>query len=443
MNLIRKEDQSSRSNIDERFIQAHTKIILSGHVIFLNRIESVKNSSNKNLPLIIWWSDLLYPHEENITEIKCQSGKCLSSKRRKFQNDRDPVAFIIYGTDFSGEKLPLPRKSNHLWALLHEESPMNNYIFSHLPGIKLFNYTATFSRESDFPLTTQFIPSVEYFNERKPVPIVEKNKYRKKGLAPVLYLQSHCNVASDRDRYVKQLMNFIQVDSYGKCLHNKDLPPQLLSTDTYDKEELFSFISKYKFHIAFENAICEDYITEKLYRSLYVGSVPIYKGSYSVKDWLPSNESVILIDDFKGPIELAEYIEQLDQNDYLYNQYLQFKQQNFKNEFLKDYLSKRHWGVNDPDKLDFITGFECFVCDKIQNPNQHVSIANRKHMNCPQPHQSVYTLEVEKNDEWLEEDWIESYWFAKDHAKAIEDMLQSKENKSSNFVKYISKFKYY
>ncbi|GFQ76951.1 alpha-(1,3)-fucosyltransferase 11 [Trichonephila clavata] len=419
------------------------RFILIISVIYLNEIESAKDSNNKNLPLIIWWSDLLFPHEENVTEIKCQSGKCLSSKRRNPGNDHVPVAYILYGTDFSGEKLPLPRKNNHLWALLHEESPMNNYIFSHTPGIKLFNYTATFSRESDFPLTTQFIPSLEYFTERKPVPIEEKNKYRKKGLAPVLYLQSHCNVASDRDRYVKQLMKYMDVDSYGKCLHNKDLPPQLLSTETYDKEELFSFISKYKFHIAYENALCDDYITEKLYRALYVGSIPIYKGSDTVKDWLPSNESVIMIDDFSDPYDLANFIEELDQSDRLYNQYLEYKEQKVENEFLKDHLSKRSWGVNDPNRLDFLRGFECFICDKIQKPIQQVSIANRKHMNCPQPHQSVFTLSTDKDDEWMQEDWVESYWFAKDHAKAIEDMLQSKENKSSNFFKYISKFKYY
>ena len=29
---------------------------------------------------------------------------------------------------------------------------------------------------------------------------------------------------SDRDIYVKALMEHIKVDSYGSCLHNKDLP---------------------------------------------------------------------------------------------------------------------------------------------------------------------------------------------------------------------------
>lgn len=43
------------------------------------------------------------------------------------------------------------------------------------------------------------------------------------------------------------------------------------------------FIAQYKFIIAIENSICDDYITEKLWRPLIAGSIPIYLGSPSVK----------------------------------------------------------------------------------------------------------------------------------------------------------------
>ncbi|KFM65027.1 Alpha-(1,3)-fucosyltransferase 11, partial [Stegodyphus mimosarum] len=184
-------------------------------------ISSCEN--DKNLPVIIWWTNLLYPHEGTKSVIKCNSGKCISSMKKHNVNDSNIYAYMFYGTDFDSSDLPLPRKQNHLWTLLHEESPMNNYIFSHITGIKLFNYTSTFSRYSDYPLTTQFIPSFEYFTERKGMSVDQKNKFRYQGIAPVMYLQSHCNVASDRDRYVKNLMNFIKIDSYGACLHNKNL----------------------------------------------------------------------------------------------------------------------------------------------------------------------------------------------------------------------------
>lgn len=41
--------------------------------------------------------------------------------------------------------------------------------------------------------------------------------------------------------------------------------------------------AQYKFTLALENAVCNDYITEKLWRPLEAGSVPIVFGSPRVK----------------------------------------------------------------------------------------------------------------------------------------------------------------
>lgn len=131
----------------------------------------------------------------------------------KVQLYKRTASIIFYGTDFRAYEAPLPRLRHQTWALFHEESPMNNYILSHGPGIRLFNYTATFRRESDYPLTLQWLPSLEYLLEPVAVSLEEKNRLRREGLAPVLYMQSHCDVPSDRDRYVQELTKYIQVES--------------------------------------------------------------------------------------------------------------------------------------------------------------------------------------------------------------------------------------
>lgn len=99
---------------------------------------------------------------------------------------------------------------------------MNNYLLSHGPGIRLFNYTATFRRESDYPLTLQWLPTLDYLLKPVAVSLEEKNRLRREGLAPVLYMQSHCDVPSDRDRYIKELMKYIEVQYRdglsGPCL---------------------------------------------------------------------------------------------------------------------------------------------------------------------------------------------------------------------------------
>lgn len=44
-----------------------------------------------------------------------------------------------------------------------------------------------------------------------------------KNYAPILYIQSDCDTASDRDRYVLELMKYIRIDSYGTCINNARL----------------------------------------------------------------------------------------------------------------------------------------------------------------------------------------------------------------------------
>ena len=54
-----------------------------------------------------------------------------------------------------------------------------------------------------------------------------------KNLAPLLYIQSDCDTASNRDVYVTELMKYIRVDSYGACLNNAEFDKRLnfVSTD--------------------------------------------------------------------------------------------------------------------------------------------------------------------------------------------------------------------
>lgn len=167
---------------------------------------------NNKLPILLWWSSNLFPHFPGDTErVDCAHSSCLVTSNRKVQLYRRTASIVFYGTDFRAYEAPLPRLSHQTWALFHEESPMNNYLLSHNVGIRLFNYTATFRRESDYPLTLQWLPSLDYLLKPTAVPLQEKNRWRQAGLAPVLYMQSHCDVPSDRDRYVQELMKYIEV----------------------------------------------------------------------------------------------------------------------------------------------------------------------------------------------------------------------------------------
>lgn len=59
-------------------------------------------------------------------------------------------------------------------------------------------------------------------------------------------------------------------------------------------------------------------MTEKLFRPLHVGSVPVYKGSPLALDFMPDNHSIIMVDDFESPKLLAEFLLELNENDEKY-----------------------------------------------------------------------------------------------------------------------------
>nr|XP_031296020.1 alpha-(1,3)-fucosyltransferase 10 isoform X7 [Camelus dromedarius] len=343
------------------------------------------------------------------------------------------------GTDFNIDSLPLPRKARHDWALFHEESPKNNYKLFHKPIITLFNYTATFSRHSHLPLTTQYLEGVEVLKSRRYlVPLQSKNHLRTR-LAPLVYVQSDCDPPSDRDSYVRELMAYIEVDSYGECLRNRDLPEQLADPASMDADGFYRILAQYKFILAFENAVCDDYITEKFWRPLKLGVVPVYHGSPSIADWLPSNRSAILVSAFSHPRELAGYIRQLDRDDGRYAAYIEWKLRGeISNRRLLAALAERRWGVQDLSQDNHIDAFECMVCTKVWDnirlqekglPPKRWQ-ADVTHLSCPEPTRFSFSPLAPRRSS-LREMWIPSFQQSKKEAQALRRLVDRNQNFSA------------
>jgi len=76
--------------------------------------------------------------------------------------------------------------------------------------------------------------------------------------------------------YVKELMKYIDVDSYGSCLHNRDFPSEGGGRhDMSGPERKTELLASYRFTLAFENTWTRDYVTEKFFQPLLAGSVPV------------------------------------------------------------------------------------------------------------------------------------------------------------------------
>ncbi len=112
---------------------------------------------------------------------------------------------------------------------------------------------------------------------------------------------------SKREEYVKELQKYIQVDIYGQCGDLSGCPKS--EGDDCPKR----LATKYKFYLAFENAICKEYVTEKFTRTLNYPTIPIVMGGANYSSFAPKH-SYIDVFDFQSAKHLAKYLLYLDKH---------------------------------------------------------------------------------------------------------------------------------
>ncbi|EGD79139.1 NAD+ kinase [Salpingoeca rosetta] len=128
---------------------------------------------------------------------------------------------------------------------------------------------------------------------------------------------------SKRNHLAKVLSNHlkcVRVFSNGcsKLSHDIDCRPGLQR----DPDVEFNEMAKYKFYFAFENARSDYYITEKVWRSLAIGNIPIVFGAPQrmLRQKLPPN-SFISTDQFDSEEQLAAHVAKVASNKTLFESY--------------------------------------------------------------------------------------------------------------------------
>lgn len=121
----------------------------------------------------------------------------------------------------------------------------------------------------------------------------------------------YSNNVEYRNLFCKKLSQYKAIDCGGKCLNNIG----------YRVKDKIEYQKKYKFAIAFENYSEPGYTTEKILEAYNSNCIPIYYGNPNVNlDFNP--ETFINRADFSTDEELIEYIKKVDNDDELYNSYL-------------------------------------------------------------------------------------------------------------------------
>ena len=218
------------------------------------------------------------------------------------------VVFHGRGYDFALKNFPNSsrRLAHQRWVYFTRESPVHSGLLNHpsegrqLNG--LFNWTMTYKLDSDIDYRYFRIAPGKHSDEDYSVPTGE-------SATAVL---SNCR--PDRLEYIDELRKYIKVDVYGSC--GAHWCPGGQSC-------FINLKKKYKFYLAFENSVCNDYVTEKFYHNaLRHNMIPVVINRGDLNDpTVAPPGCCIKASDFKGARELAEYMKKVANNITLFNSY--------------------------------------------------------------------------------------------------------------------------
>lgn len=199
-----------------------------------------------------------------------------------------------------------------LWVGFTMESTARTPVLGNRAAMRAFDLQMNFSRSSD--IWTPYLPSLADWESALaaalPVPT---------ETAPAVLLQSARTDQWGRDGYLTELMSYLKFDSYGRFLHNRDLPGPDQGGDTK-----MALLRKYRFTLGFENTVEDDYVTEKFFQPLLAGSVPVYYGAPNVETYAPGDNS--FIDASKHtPRQLADLLRELAADEGEWSKYLEWR----------------------------------------------------------------------------------------------------------------------
>ncbi|CAK9302930.1 unnamed protein product [Gordionus sp. m RMFG-2023] len=257
--------------------------------------EDMENKTFDEIKKVLLWTSLFddstWDKNLGAAQFKhCKYSSCELLNDKTQLSNSDALLFHIRDI---GE-LPFNHSYNQIWIFYMMESPI--LTCSNSPNISyhldkydyIFNWTITYLPQSDIYRPYYDTLKIEF----KKVESNHSSNYKmysmgKKGLA--ISIMSNCHAHNNRHKYIEEIRNHISsiqdknngraptLEVHGKCSSNGSLICDYVGP--MKEVCLRKFISSYKFYLAFENANCAHYITEKMFRALYAGAVPVVFGA--------------------------------------------------------------------------------------------------------------------------------------------------------------------
>jgi len=300
-----------------------------------------KAESNKTVFNVALYNKLEYIFPLDFSKCAYRNCKYVGTK---IEESTDVV--VVCGMNLHPKVVP-ERWPHQLYAMVGWESPINyNSAVTQANSrwAKAFNITITYRRDADVfapygmlkfnPTGSQGINLTEF--------ALNKTK-------TALWVTSNCDqtVTKSRLEYVKELQRYVDVDIFGKC--GKPC--------TFEKRGLCVPTQPYRFYLAFENSFCEDYFTEKLFKSYSKDYplVPIVRGGSDYDSFLP-RMSFIDSGTFVSPKSLAGFMKRLSQRENI-DKYV---------EYLRNRMMYSSTGQSDGDF------YPCRLCEHLNKRDPRI-----------------------------------------------------------------------
>ena len=214
---------------------------------------------------------------------------------------------------------PQYRDPRQVWVMMTLEA--TTHMWGWFPP-NFFNWTFSYRRDSTI-LHTYGLEmeksqeelhnsTTEFQNKRK------FNYFGNKTKMAAIHV-SNCADYGRRYKIIRELSKYIEVDEFGHCSGN------IVCNSTVSFDKCMEIFKPYKFYLAFENAICRDYITEKFWLAQTVKwQIPVISASKHTIERLPP-KSYLNVFDFPSIKDLADEMIRIGNNATLFNGFFDWK----------------------------------------------------------------------------------------------------------------------
>ena len=299
---------------------------------------TIRNNSRKTILAwtSFWFKDYWCDMSMTSVEVSRCSDRCDVTTDKSRLEESDVVLFHL--PDLL-PWTPLPRrKSEQIWVLYNLEPPPRQIWYTGGAAWRnVFNWTLTYRQDS-----TVF---VRPYHGYEPLSAEEKVKVNGNSVnflanKTKLAIATISDCYDDAGRYkdIEELKKYIDIDIYGKCGTKQ--------CNQWSKE-CEKTTREYKFHLAFENAYCKDYITEKYWEAHMRKMIPVVNWKTD-PNGLVFPKSYINIFDFPDMKAVADYMIKVGNDEALYNSYF---------DWTKQYKMNCHCGCH-----------WCALCDAVHDP---------------------------------------------------------------------------